>query len=72
MRRLFRGRGSDVGLEDEEDYDRLVNLLSQMDLEQQQVDESGGREVVWYYFRDQVEDVLGLTRGTLDRTQDVV
>jgi hypothetical protein len=45
---------------------RLVELLQDMDRTQQQTDEDGGREVAWYYYRDQIEDALSLERGTLD------
>lgn len=45
---------------------RLVEVLQDMDRTQQQTDEDGGREVAWYYYRDQIEDALGITRGTLD------
>lgn len=44
----------------------LVHLLRRMDAAQQSSDEDGGREVSWYYFRDDVEDCLGLDRGDLD------
>lgn len=37
-----------------------------MDRTQRQTDEDGGREVAWYYFRDAIEDALGLERGALD------
>ena len=45
---------------------RIVEVLRDMDRTQQETDEDGGREVAWYYYRDQVEDALGLERGTLD------
>jgi hypothetical protein len=45
---------------------RLVELLQDMDRTQQETDEGGGREVAWYYYRDQIEDALGVERGTLD------
>lgn len=46
--------------------DQLVRLLRDMDRQQQQTDAEGGREVAWYYWRDSVEDALGVPRGTLD------
>lgn len=50
----------------EQQIARLVELLRDMDCTQQQTDEDGGREVAWYYYRDQIEDALGLERGGLD------
>jgi hypothetical protein len=50
---------------------RLVRTLRGMDLQQQQTDERGQREVVWYYWRGQVEDALGLDCGALDMTSYV-
>jgi hypothetical protein len=44
----------------------LVELLQNMDRTQQETDEDGGREVAWYYYRDRIEDALGVERGTLD------
>jgi hypothetical protein len=52
--------------EPEQQIARLVELLQDMDRTQQETDEDGGREVAWYYYRDQVEDALGVERGTLD------
>ena len=45
---------------------RLVEVLRDMARTQQETDEDGGREVAWYYYRDQIEDVLGVERGALD------
>lgn len=44
----------------------LVELLRGMDRTQRETDEDGGREVAWYYYRDQIEDALSVDRGTLD------
>lgn len=46
--------------------ERLAKLLRDMDETQRETDEDGGREVAWYYYRDQIEDALGLGRGALD------
>lgn len=46
--------------------EETITLLREMDRTQQETDESGGREVAWYYFREQFEDALGLDRGALD------
>lgn len=45
---------------------RLVWLLRQMDLQQNVTDLAGQREVAWYYWRDQVEEFLGLDPGALN------
>lgn len=45
---------------------RLTEVLREMDSTQQEADENGDREVAWYYYRDQVEDAMGLDRGALD------
>jgi len=50
----------------EQQIARLIELLQGMDRTQQQTDEDGGREVAWYYYRDRIEDTLGVERGTLD------
>lgn len=57
---------SDAAPTPEERITRLVQLLQDMDRTQRQTDEDGGREVAWYYFRDAIEDALGLERGTLN------
>lgn len=49
----------------------LVRLLREMDRTQRETDESGGTEVAWYYYRDQIEDLLGLSRGALDSSTQV-
>lgn len=46
--------------------DDVVITLRQLDSAQRETDESGGREVAWWHFRDDVEDALGLERGALD------
>lgn len=48
----------------------LISLLRALDETQRETDEEGGAEVAWYYFRDKVEDVLGLDRGALDTGPD--
>lgn len=48
----------------------LIPLLRALDQTQQQTDEEGGAEIAWYYFRDAVEDALGLDRGALDTGPD--
>lgn len=45
---------------------QLVELLREMDEKQYETDESGGAEIAWYYYRDSIEDLLGLERGTLE------
>jgi hypothetical protein len=45
---------------------KVIAALREMDSTQQETDEYGGAEVAWYYYRDQVEDALGLDRGALD------
>lgn len=54
-----------VSLSDER-VAHLVSLLQEMDRTQRETDQAGQREIAWYYFRDRVEDALGLARGTLD------
>lgn len=44
---------------------RLVQALRSMDRLQQYTDEQGGTEVAWYHVRDEIEDILGVPRGTL-------
>ena len=44
----------------------LIKLLRDMDRTQRETDEDGGREVAWYYYRDGIEDALGLDRGALE------
>lgn len=46
--------------------ERLVTLMRELDAEQQKTDWFGGREVAWYYWRDDIEDALGLEPGALD------
>jgi hypothetical protein len=46
----------------------LTILLYWMDATQQKTDDAGEREIAWYYFRDQIEDAMGLQRGDLDST----
>jgi len=48
------------------DAERLITLLRRMNAEQVETDESGGREVAWYRFRDEIENALGVPAGTLD------
>jgi len=45
---------------------QVVAELRAMDLQQQQTDERGQRELAWYYWRDGVERLLGLDAGALD------
>lgn len=45
---------------------RLIACLREMDRTQQRTDEYGEREIAWYYTRDEVEDILGVPRGTLN------
>lgn len=48
------------------DLPALIRLLQEMDHQQTVTDELGQREIAWYYWRDGVEDALGIERGTLD------
>jgi hypothetical protein len=43
----------------------LINALREMDAQQQETDEGGGREIAWYYWRETIEDILEVPRGTL-------
>jgi hypothetical protein len=72
MRPMFEQRGVVGGDEVQVDLRRIadglekvVSLLRDMDRQQTETDEEGGREVAWYYSRNDVEDALGLERGTL-------
>lgn len=47
------------------DINRVVEVLREMDRTQARTDRLGGREVAWHYYRDDVEDALGLERGAL-------
>lgn len=47
---------------------QLVELLRDLDKQQYETDESGGAEIAWYYYRDDIEDLLGVERGTLEYT----
>lgn len=49
----------------------LREMLRQMDADQQRTDEGGEREIAWYHYRDDIEDIMGLTRGSLDSSQEV-
>ena len=44
----------------------LVQLLLEMDRQQHETDDIGGSEIAWYYYRQDVEQVLGLPPGALD------
>lgn len=44
----------------------LIRMLREMDARQQATDEHGGREVAWFYWRNDFEDALGLPRGALN------
>lgn len=46
--------------------ERLTELLRELDSTQRETDEEGGAEVAWYYYRDKIEDAMGLDRGALD------
>lgn len=47
---------------------QLIEHLQALDKQQYETDESGGAEIAWYYYRDGIEDILGLERGTLEYT----
>lgn len=48
-------------------YEReIVAVLREADDTQQETDEEGEAEVAWYYYRDRIEDALGLPRGVLN------
>lgn len=44
----------------------VAMVLARMDHQQQVTDERGGRELAWYYYREEVEQALGVPRGALD------
>lgn len=44
----------------------LTTALRDMDRQQQLTDHDGGREIAWYYWREQIETILGLPPGALD------
>lgn len=44
----------------------VAMVLARMDHQQQVTDERGGRELAWYYYREEVEQALGLPRDSLD------
>lgn len=50
----------------DERTNQLIVLLYDMDRQQQSTDDAGQREIAWYYYRDEIEDVMGLPRGALD------
>ena len=45
----------------------LINALREMDAQQQETDAGGEAEIAWYYWRETIEDILGVARGTLGR-----
>lgn len=45
---------------------QLIEHLRALDKQQYETDEMDGAEIAWYYYRDGIEDILGLQRGTLD------
>lgn len=50
----------------DERINQLTVLLYSMDKQQRITDDAGQREIAWYHYRDQIEDVMGLKRGTLN------
>lgn len=46
----------------------LIDLLTAMDRTQAKTDDAGEREIAWYWFRNDIEDALGLPRGALNTT----
>lgn len=52
------------------DVRTLIILLRDMDRQQTETVERGEREIAWYYFRDEIEDLLGLARGSLDTSTE--
>ena len=44
----------------------LIEALIEMDRIQNETDEDGEREIAWYYWRDDIEDILQIPRGTLN------
>lgn len=48
------------------DINRLIKVLRELDAEQQRTESLGGREIAWYYYRDDVEAALNLEPGALD------
>lgn len=51
---------------------QLAALLRSMDSQQRDTDDAGQREVAWYYYRDEIEDMMGLPRGALDSGRENV
>lgn len=49
---------------------QVIRLLREMDQTQAETDENGGREIAWYYYRDDLERALGLDNGALDSTNE--
>lgn len=49
----------------------LITVLRKMDEFQRETDDAGGAEVAWYYYRDAIEDVIGLKRGELDTEESI-
>lgn len=47
-------------------FRELVEALREMDRLQQYTDSYGGREIAWYYARDDIEDILRIPRNSLD------
>jgi hypothetical protein len=45
---------------------QVAEVLLRMDAEQQRIDDEGDAELAWYYYREEVEDALGLPSGALD------
>lgn len=49
----------------------LVKELRRMDHQQQTTDEFGGAELAWYYWRGDIERLLGLDPGALNMSKYV-
>lgn len=54
----------------EEQKRALVGLLREVDAAQIREDEEGDAEVAWFYFREAIEDTMGLDRGALNTYED--
>jgi hypothetical protein len=52
------------------DRDTLIELFRELDGVQKCTDAGGGREVAWYYMRDDFEDAMGLERGSFNVGND--
>lgn len=50
----------------DERINQLTILLYSMDRQQRDTCDAGQSEIAWYYYRDEIEDVMGLPRGSLD------